>query len=177
VELDPSYESVDMRVEVTTLVHIDRVPIGQSGERRRQVGFGRHCGAIDQDRDHGYVALESGFDLDPDKVPRVVDTPVSVGPPGPVLSDHDEDEVALTDSRVDVFTEVDTEGDVINVPKDGVGTEVGMKTIVDSPGNAYRIITPVGEEDLCHRSLDLWVLMHYAACPRLMYQDSWLRFD
>jgi len=58
VKLDALDEPVDMVVEVPSLIDIDRVAICQPGERRRQVGFRRHPGMIDQYRNHGNIPLE-----------------------------------------------------------------------------------------------------------------------
>ena len=55
VLFDAIDEPVDMGVEVSALINIDRVAIGQPGKRLRQFRFGRHRGAIDQDWDHWYL--------------------------------------------------------------------------------------------------------------------------
>jgi len=73
---------------------------------------------------------------------------MSAGFPGPLRSDHGEEHVALADSRVEVYPEVYTERYVIDVHEDGVVAEVSAKTVVDPPGNAGRILAPVGEKDL-----------------------------
>jgi hypothetical protein len=129
-------------MEVPTRVDVNRIPVGQTCERRRQIGFRRHRGAIDQDWDHRYVPLESGFDLDPENIVWVIDPPVSFGRSSPPGSHHDKDQVALADRRADVFPEVDTERNVIDI-HENVGTEARAHTIVDPPRNADRILAPV----------------------------------
>ena len=44
--------------------------------------------------------------------------------PGPTRSDHRKDHVAPSNSRVDVFSEVDAERNVIDIHEDGVVAEV-----------------------------------------------------
>src|SRR5207237_5870267 len=90
---------------------------------------------------------------DPNEISGIVDPPGSAGFPNPVASDRGEQYVALLDSRRNVLPEVEAEGNGINVHEDGVVTEVSAQTVVDPSGNAGRILAPVGEEDLWHRSL------------------------
>jgi len=91
---------------------------------------------IDQNRDHRQIPIECRFQLDPDKVPRVVEPSVSVVFPSPFCSDHGEHDVALTDSRIDVFPKVFTERYGIYVKEDGIVAEVRTKTVVDPPDTA-----------------------------------------
>jgi len=90
MEFDPADESVDMRMEVPPCVHVDRVAKSQPSERSGQVRLARHLGMIDQDRDHGEVPFQRGFDLDPNEVSGIVDPPGNAGFPRPVASDHGE---------------------------------------------------------------------------------------
>ena len=114
---------------------------------------------IDQDRDHGEIPIQRRFQLDPNKVSRVVEPSVSVGFPSPFCSDHGEDHVALPDSRIDVFPEVFTKRYGIDVHEDGIVAEVSTKAVVDPPGNADRILTPIREKDPRHRAVAMSVLL------------------
>ena len=73
-----------------------------------------------------------------------------VGSACPMSSDYDEDHIALTDSRIDVFTEVDAEWNVINVPENSVRTKVTMKAVANSTDSGGRIVAAIGDEDLGH---------------------------
>ena len=88
--------------------------------------------------------------------------------PYPLRSDHGEDAIALAYLRFDMFPEVLTERDGIDVHEDGIVTEVCTQTIIDPPGNPGRILPPIGEENLGHRALELCVLRHRFACTRLI---------
>jgi hypothetical protein len=107
---------------------------------------------IDQDRDDRYRTLERGFNLDPDEVSGVIDSPMTIGFADPLRPDYSEDQAALANSRVDVFPEVFTEGNGIVVYDNWSFAEVGAQSIVDPTGNLRRILAPIGEKDLGHRA-------------------------
>ncbi len=84
---------------------------------------------------------------------------MSAGFPGPLRSDHGEDHVALADCRIDVFAEVFTERNGIDVHEDGIAAEVSTKTVVDPSGNADRVLAPIREKDPRHRAVAMSVLL------------------
>jgi len=143
VRLDASDEPLYMVRKISSLIHIDRVTVSKPGERGRQVGLAWHRGAVDEHWDHGETPLERCFNLDSNKVFRVVDSPRCIDFPRPTWSDHGNNHVAPAKSRVDVFPKVVTERYGINVHEDGVAAEMRTKTVVDPSGNAGRILPPI----------------------------------
>jgi hypothetical protein len=55
--------------------NLDILPASEAPQALWQITGLRHQGAIDEDRDHANPALEGGFDLDSNKIIRIVDAP------------------------------------------------------------------------------------------------------
>jgi len=158
VKLDSSYESVDVDVEVSPLVHLGCVAKGKWGERRREVGLGWHPDTIDPDRDHWDATLERGFNLDPDEIPRVIKPAPSAGLTQPLCPDHREKDVTPGHLGVDVFPKIHAERYGIDVHHNRIAAEVVPKPVVDPTGHTGRILPPIGEEYLRHHGLATSVL-------------------
>jgi hypothetical protein len=105
---------------------------------------------LDQKRNDQEVLFESGGDLQPDEVLRVVEPSLSTGRrrSEPVLSDKSQEDPGRLHRLFDLSDEVDSGADRIDVDKDPVRSEPSAQSIVQSPRKAGGVVTPIGDEDV-----------------------------
>ena len=104
--------------------------------RVRQLIRQRHLGLTNQHRDNALVLLEGRFDLDADKIIRIVQPPPArlVVRVNPAPSDHRYQDVALRDLLLQDMHEVETRLDVIHIHEQ----LVGRKSLLQPPEKRLR---------------------------------------
>src|SRR4051812_4771544 len=92
------------------------VPIGQLAERDRQLARRGHPGAVDEYRNHVSVPFECDFELESNKVLRVVNPALAaVGLDKPLSADYSEHDPKRPDALPDRFGEVHARRDAVDV--------------------------------------------------------------
>jgi hypothetical protein len=127
------------------------VPARQRGEDLRQLLGGGLRGALDAGRNDEDVALEGGFELDPDEVVRVVElaTALGVRRAEPLLPEESDEDVTGGHGLGDHFDEVGAEIDRVDVHEDVLGAEAGGESVVEAARVPAGIVTAVTEECPC----------------------------
>jgi hypothetical protein len=125
---------LDVRLEAVVR-DFDPLSPGQSLQAVWQVlGLGRRR-AVDQDRNDANFAVKRRLDLDSHKIARIVDAApvVLVSGRKPALSNDGHKHVAGAKAFGKIFSEIDAEGDIIDVDKDLFRSQALLQAIVDQP--------------------------------------------
>jgi hypothetical protein len=68
---------------------------------------------------------------------------MGIGLPSPSGTDHRKDHVGLADSLINLLSKVDAERNAIDVHEDSVVAEMRAQPIIDPPGCAGRVLSPI----------------------------------
>jgi hypothetical protein len=103
-----------------------------------------HRSAFHQDRNDRHPIAEGRLDFDADRVRRIVD-PASPSwqRSKPTLADDNKRDIGLSKDRIDVFSKIGAQRDVIDIPKYRITTIMSHETIEYPPCNPAGIISPI----------------------------------
>src|SRR3954462_6033068 len=128
-------------------VENEGVAKGKSRHIARELFAFRHRGVIDQDRNNGNAAFESRLYFKPDEVSAVVKAAHPVARFAPMRSDNDDESFGLLERRRDVFAEIDSVRDRIEIHKDAGLPKLALQPVVQTSRDRRRIFAAIGNGD------------------------------
>src|SRR2546423_10589558 len=113
---------------IATCSYLCSVSKSHVSYRLRQLTRSGHLRLIDKHWDDRNVPLQSRLDFNTHIIGKIFDPPPSliVGQLKPLISNHDQEHVALSDRIPDVLPKIDPEWDIIEVKKNRVCPEAGL---------------------------------------------------
>src|SRR5215469_8989565 len=146
-------QPLNVHVEILTRVDLDRIAISEILEAIRQVNGRRHGGAKYERRDQWDAFAQRRLNFHAHRVRLIVEpvsTFTSTHPSRPDNSRHD---LALVEYGIDVLPEVDTEGDVVDIAKDGSAAIMSHESVEDTAADYPRVSATIRDGYSRHRAL------------------------
>jgi hypothetical protein len=138
-------------LEIAAGIDLQAVPVHQILHAIGKLVDIGHRGVFHQDRNDWDPVAEGRLDFDTDWIRWIVD---AAAPPWqrskPTFADDDKSNICLSKYAIYVFSEIDANWDVIDIPKYRISTIISDKTIEYPPGNPGGIISPIGNCYPCH---------------------------
>src|SRR5262249_34278901 len=129
-------QSLDMLVEITPGIDHQAVTVDELPEAVGKLVDLGHRSAFHQEWNDWHPIAEGRLNFDADGIRRIVDpAPPPWQRSKPTFADDDKSNICLSEYVIDVFPEIDTNWDVINIPKYRIGTVTSDKTIKYPPGD------------------------------------------
>ena len=137
-------QSLDVLVEIAPGIDLQAVTVDQFLQAIGKLLDIRHRRAFHQDWNDRYPVAEGRLDFDADRIGRIVDP----SPPPwlrsrPTFADDHEGDIRLSKYAIDVFSEIDTQRDVIDIPEYRITAVMSHETIEYPPRDCGRIISPI----------------------------------
>jgi hypothetical protein len=103
---------------------------------------------LDENRDYPDASLEGGGDFEPHEIPRVIQPPSAlVRASQPLSPDDNEQDLTRADGIFDVFDEVSTRFNALNVDENNLRAEMCSQLIGQAPGVRRAFRPAVTDED------------------------------
>jgi len=137
-------QSLHVLVKIAPRTDIEAVTVNQLLKAIRKLVDVGHPAAFHEYRNDGHPAAEGRFDFDADGICRIVYSTPPSSRSKPTFADYHKRDVGLGKDGIDVFTEIDTQWDIVDIPKYRITAITSHKTIEYPPGNGGGIISPIG---------------------------------
>jgi hypothetical protein len=125
-----------MLVEIAPGIDYQAVTVDELPEAVGKLVDLGHSSAFHQERNDRRPIAEGRLNFDADRIRRIIDPP----PPGqrskPTFADDDKSNICLSKYTIDVFSEIDANRNVIDIPKYSLGAIMSNKTIKYPPGES-----------------------------------------
>ena len=141
------------------MTHTDSVAQGKPLEIEGQLNSSGNFSALQQNGDHGDVALEGGRDLDPHKIVGTIEASSStfVTRIQPLVPDHREQHAAFGHLLMQGVDEIGPERNPVNVHKQEIAAKLASQPIVDASRVARAVVAAIANEDLCRHRRSVWL--------------------
>jgi hypothetical protein len=111
--------------------YLGSVSISQVSYRLGQLARSGHLRLFHKHRNDRNIPLQSRLDFNTHIIAKIFDPPPSliVGQLKPLIANHDQEHIALSDRIPDVLPKIDPERDIIEIKKNRVCAEAGLESV------------------------------------------------
>ena len=148
---EPGDDAIHVTVEVGIGPNGDTVAVDKGSNRLRDVFFRRHRRTANEERHDRTLPGQRGLDLDPHKVSGIFEprgVALRIQPTGP---DDGQKDIALTHHPTEIFAEIDTQRDRIQILQNLLATIVHHEPIENPARDISGILASVTDECLGHQ--------------------------
>ena len=151
ITIEPCDDAIHVIVEVGIGPNGDTVAVDKGPNRLRDVFFRRHRRTANEERHDRNLPGQRGLDLDPHKVSGIVEprrVALRIQPAG---TDDGQQDIALAHHPTEIFAEIDTQRDRIQILQNLLVTIVHHEPVEDPARDISGVLTSVTDEYLGHQ--------------------------
>src|SRR6266404_7530848 len=135
-------------MKVDAGVECEAIAEGEPFQFRRQIlGLGHRC-VVDENGDDRNAILQRARHFEPDEIGRVIDATVrQFLTAGPLRADDGDYDLGALQRMLDVFPEIDSVRNLIEMHEDAAFAELGLEPIVKTASDRAGILPAIGDGD------------------------------